>query len=168
MPVAIIWNGCQSPYSINAYPRLAGELGPTYPPDPSRDPAVSRVRLHICGYWRPLSGGVILVDRRPVWANSGAPPGAAVEEEISAYARTRQLPPLNDSGRSANGVHWTAPQAYTGAYPMAYHEHAGCSPECRKPGERTCQQAITTELREWFSTGRVPAAWPRNGDALNP
>ena len=164
--MCVIWNGCQSPYQGGVFQRLTKELG-GYGAAP-----LSGVAFQFCGHWRPLSGGAILVGGRPVWANPGAPPSAAVEEEVIEFARTRALPPLDGGGRSAAGVHWAAPIAYTGRYPSVHDPPGvpggGCSDGCAAAGAPVCQAAFLGELRDWFASGRVAPSWPRNGDALNP
>jgi hypothetical protein len=159
LSVCVIWNGCQHPYMGGAFTRLVKELS-------GGSPEATRIAFQYCGHWRPLSGGAILVGGRPVWANPGAPPSAAVEDEVIEYARTRSTPPLDATGKSANGVHWAAPISYTGRYPSVHDP--GCSAGCQEAGRPVCQVAFLFELRDWFTSGRMPATWPRNGDATNP
>ena len=97
-----------------------------------------------------VPGTVLCVGGRPIYC-SDVHPSEAQYAEIVAFITTTRLPPACDaSGRSAAGLLWGAPVAFSSAEAMNVFYAQG----------RHAVEAFYSELVQYHRTGKAPATWP--------
>jgi hypothetical protein len=98
-----------------------------------------------------VPGPVLCVGGRPIYC-SDVHPTEAQYAEIVAFVATRARPACDAAGRSAAGLLWGAPVAFTSA------EAVGAL--YAQPGGRQAVEAFFSELVHFHRTGAAPATWP--------